>query len=336
MFGGMLGLDQRVVFLRELATMVNSGISLGEALGLLSTRPGSPELRASITEAAKRVSSGERFSDVMERYPKVYTRLNCAMVRAGEESGRLDENLNDAADYLEREVQLRQMISRETFYPKILLVAVLIIPLATQVAIAWLTGSPAAAFGVLGKALLSYLGLAVVIVGLVVAYQQLRKSEQGAQTIDRLKLRIPVVGAVISQLSWSKVCRAISALYKAGLSSNETLRLAGQSSGNRSIEAMVRQAIPHVQKGTPLSEALTKGGYVPDLPLRMLQTGEQTGDIDMTLEKVADYFEEQSKVSLQRMSLLITPIVIVIMGVVVLMMAAQSYGGYFNEMLNGE
>ncbi len=336
MFGGMLGLDQRVVFFRELATMVKSGVSLGEALSLLSTRPGSAELRASITEAAKRVSAGERFSAIMEKHPNVYNRLNCAMVRAGEEGGRLDEALGDAADYLEREMQLRQMISRETFYPKILLASVLLIPLATQMAIAGLTVSTAAAFAVLGKALLGYVGIAVVVIGLWVAYRQMRKSEQGAQGIDRLKLRIPVIGAIISQLAWSKVCRAISALYRAGLGIGETLRLAGQSSGNRSIESVVRQAIPHVQRGVPLSEALSKGGYVPDLPLRMLQTGEETGDIDMTLEKVADYFEEQSKTSLHRMSLLIVPLGIVIMGIVVLMMAAQSYMGYFEGMMNTE
>ncbi len=333
MLGSMLGIDQRVTFFRELATLVKSGVSIGEALSILQTRPAGPELRIAITHAAKLVSQGERFSKVMEAHPKVFSSLNVAMIAAGEQGGRLDEMLEEVADYLEREQELRQMLSRETFYPKVLIAAVIIIPLAAEVIIAWFTEGLGPAMVVGLRALAKYFVFFLVAGALWFAYRRYRESSQGAQQIDRAKLSIPVVGAVISQLAWAKVCRAIAALYKAGLTTGQALELAGPASGNRALEATLTSAIPHVQKGVLLSEALTKSGYIPDLPLRMLQTGEKTGDIDATMEKVADYFEAQSQTSIRRLSLLIVPIATVIMGIVVFLMAMRAYGGYFDALL---
>ena len=333
MLSGMLGIDQRVTFFRELATLVGSGVSIGEALGILSTRPGSPALKLAIADGAKRVGHGERFSQVMADHPKVFSDLNTAMITAGEEGGRLEEMLAEAADYLEKEHELRQMLSRETFYPKILMGAVILIPLGAQVVIAWVMSGVGAAVIVGLKALGGYVVFALVAAALWFAYNKYRETAQGRQSIDRAKLSIPVLGTVISQLAWSKICRAIGALYKAGVPTSQALEMAGPASGNRALEAALTAAIPDVQKGVPMSEALTRAGYVPDLPLRMLQTGEKTGDIDATLEKVADYFEAQSRTSIRRMSLLIVPIAVVIMGVVVLLMAAQAYGGYFEGLL---
>ncbi len=336
MLGNILGVDQRVTFFRELATLVNSGVSIGEALSILQTRPGSPELRAAINDAAKRVSHGERFSEVMAKHPKVFSALNLAMIAAGERGGRLDAMLNEVADYLEKEQELRRMLSRETFYPKILVGAAIFIPLIAQMVIAGVMIGVGAAIVVGLKALAGYLVFFLVIAALWFAYRKYRETDQGAQNIDRAKLSLPVLGAVISQLAWAKICRAIGALYKAGLTTAQALELAGPASGNRALQATLTKAIPHVQRGVPLSEALTKGGYIPDLPLRMLQTGEKTGDIDATMEKVAEHFEAQSRTSIQRMAILIVPIAVVIMGVVVLLMAASAYGGYFNSLLESQ
>lgn len=333
MLSGMLGIDQRVTFFRELATLVGSGVSIGEALGILSTRPGSPALRLAIADGSKRVANGERFSLVMADHPQVFSELNRAMITAGEEGGRLEEMLEEVADYLEKEHELRQMLSRETFYPKILIAAAILIPLAAQVIIALVMSGVGAALLVGLKGLAGYVVFGLVVVGLWFAYRKYRETEQGRQSIDRMKLSIPMLGPVISQLAWAKICRAIGALYKAGVSTSQALAMAGPASGNRFLEARLEEAIPEVQAGVPISEALTKVAYVPDLPLRMLQTGETSGDIDATLDKVAQHFEAQSQTSIRRMSLLIVPVMVVIMGVVVLLMAAQMYGGYFEGIL---
>lgn len=334
MFGSMLGIDHRVTFFRELATLVGSGVSLGEALSILQTRPATPELRQAVTDAAKRVSHGQRLSEIVADHPKVFSSLNRAMITAGEQSGRLDEVLEEVADYLEKEQELRRMLSRETFYPKVLVAAAILIPLVARTFIVWFSQGTGAAFVAALQTLGGYLVLFLALAALWFAYSKYRETEQGRHSIDRGKLSVPLLGPIISQLAWAKICRAIAALYKAGVSTSEALELAGPASGNLALEQALQGAIPHVQKGVPLSDALTSSGYVPDLPLRMLRTGEQTGDLDVTLEKVADYFEAQSRTSIHRLALLIVPLATVIMGIVILMMAVSAYTGYFDTMLD--
>ncbi|MFP3902651.1 MAG: type II secretion system F family protein [Armatimonadota bacterium] len=329
MLSNILGLDQRVALFRELATMVNSGISVSEAISLLKTRPAGPDLRAAMEDAEHRVARGEQLSEVMKDHPDVFSELNRAMVMAGEQSGRLDETLNDVADYLEKEQELRQMLSRETFYPKILIGAMIIIPLITQVVIAGVGGGAAAAVLTLLRQLVLYAVIAGFIAALWYVYNNIRSTEQGGETIDGLKLKIPVLGPLVLQLAWAKVCRAVGALYAAGLTMDQAAEIAAGTAGNRVIAQQLERAVPVIHKGKPLSEALVKQGHVPDLPLRMLQSGEKTGEIDATMEKVANYFEARAETSIRKLSMLIMPISVVILGIVVLIMAMQFYGGYF-------
>ncbi|MFO7946101.1 MAG: type II secretion system F family protein [Armatimonadota bacterium] len=331
MFSNILGLDHRVALFRELATMVNSGISLSEAISLLKTRPAGPNLRAAMEDAEKRIARGEQLSEVMADHPDVFSELNRAMVMAGEQSGRLDETLNDVADYLEKEQELRQMLSRETFYPKVLIGAMIVIPLITQVVIAAIGSGAGAAVLTLLKQLAFYAAVGGFFVALWYVYNNIRSTEQGGRTIDELKLKIPVFGPLILQLAWAKICRAVGALYKAGLTMDQATEIAAGTAGNRVIAQQLQNAVPIIQKGKPLSEALVQQGNVPDLPLRMLQSGEKTGDIDVTMEKVATYFEARAETSIRKLSILIMPISVVLLGIVVLIMAMQFYGGYFSS-----
>ncbi len=331
MFSNILGLDHRVALFRELATMVNSGISLSEAISLLKTRPAGPNLRAAMEDAEHRIAQGEQLSEVMEDHPDVFSELNRAMIMAGERSGRLDETLNDVADYLEKEQELRQMLSRETFYPKILIGAMIIIPLITQVVVVGIGRGVGSAVLVFLQQLAIYAVIGGFIVALWYVYNSIRSTEQGGQTIDGLKLKVPVLGGLINQLAWAKVCRAVGSLYRAGLTMDQAAEIAAGTAGNRVIAQHLQSAIPIVQKGQPLSEALVKTGKVPDLPLRMLQSGEKTGDIDTTMEKVATYFEARAETSIRKLSMLIMPVSVVILGIIVLIMAMQFYGGYFSD-----
>lgn len=335
MLGGMVAVDYRASLFRELATLVKSGISVGEALSTLQSRPGSRALREAVSDAAKRVSTGERLSEAMEDHPKVFNRLNRALIQAGEEGGRLEEMLEESADYLEREAELRRMLSRETFYPKILIAAAILIPLGARVVIAWAMVGIGSALAVFVRSLGGYALVAGLIFVAWLAYRKFRSTKQGAETIDALKLRLPVIGPIVMQVAWAKICRAISALYRAGLTPDQALEIAGPASGNRLLQDQLQRAIPRVQKGQPISQALLATGQVPDLPMSMLKTGEKTGDLDQTLQHVADYFEDQAETSIHRLSLLIVPIAVVIMGIVVLLMAVQAYSGYFEGIMSG-
>ncbi len=199
---GSMRLAERVQFFRELATLVDAGMSLGMALSTLEGRRTSMELKLATQEAARKVSSGQRLSDVMARHPRVFSELNRALVAAGEQGGRLDDMLNLSADYLERELEFHQTLSRETFYPKLVAGAVLFIPLITRMVITAITGSmgQALAVGLVGLAWYTLiLGLPIVVVYVLV--QRYGASRQGRIGLDRLKQRTRVV-AVLDTLEY--------------------------------------------------------------------------------------------------------------------------------------
>ena len=333
---GALKLAQKVQLFRELATLVNAGLSLGMALSTMEEQISSVEMRMALHDAARSVSAGKRFSEAMRRHPKVFSELNVALIAAGEEGGHLDDMLTLSADYLEKELEFQQTLARETLYPKLLLAAIVLIPLATRMVIAGLTMS-------LGQALLigiKFCALAGLVVGLpaVLLYLLYRRyyygTEQGRRAIDALKLRLPIAGAVTMKLSWARLARALSALYGAGVNIRSAVGIASRTAANRAIEETLEQTVPALERGEKLSDALAKTGQIPPLALSMLRTGEQTGQIDSTMVKVADYFEAEAFTTVKKGMTAIVPLAVILFGIVVLIMAAQAYGGYFGGLLN--
>lgn len=332
--GGMK-LAERVRLFRELATLIDSGMSLGMALSTLETRPGSVEQRMAVHEAAVQVGHGKRFSDVMRLHPKVFTELNVALVAAGEEGGHLDTMLNSTADYLEKDMEFQQTLARETFYPKVLLGAIVLIPLGTRMLITGITGTAGAAL-VVGFKFMAVVTLFVLLPAylLYLSYRKFYATEQGRLAIDRFKLRIPIIGAIITKLAWTRMCRALSALYGAGVNIRSAVTIASRTSGNRVFEQALQATVPALERGEKLSDALAKTGQVPALAMSMLRTGEATGGIDATMLKVADYFEAEANTSLKKLTIMIVPVCLIIGAILVLLQMLSFYGHYFGEMLN--
>ena len=329
-----LRLADKVQLFRELSTLVNAGMSLGMALSTLEGRPGSMELKLAIKDGARRVLAGQRLSDVMSSHPRAFSELNRALIAAGEHGGRLDTMLDLSADYLERELEFHQTLSRETFYPKLVLAAVLFIPLVTDVIIAGISGSVGKALlvGIIGLAKYTLiLGLPVVVVHVLV--QRYGASAQGRVAMDRAKQRIWLVGPIITKLSWSRACRALAALYGAGVPINTAVQLAAKTAGNRAVQETLLGAVRPLEQGKRLSEVLAKSGQIPALALSMLHTGEESGNIDVTMDKVADYFEADASTSLKKLTVAIVPLAVLVFGVVVLFKLVAFYGGYFGAMM---
>ncbi|MEN6545445.1 MAG: type II secretion system F family protein [Armatimonadia bacterium] len=326
-----LRLSERARLFRELATLVNSGMSLGMALSALEDRPQSAELRAIVQDAAQKVSRGKRFSEIMKAYPHVFSELNVALIAAGEEGGHLDTMLKTCAEYLERDLEFQQNIARETFYPKILIGAVFLIPLGAKMLIALLTGSPVAAFVIGLKFFASVLVVAAVAFGLYVALRRYNETETGRRNIDQFKLHTPLIGPVIMRLAWARLSRALAALYGAGVSIRSSVEIAARTAGNRIISRAVMASVPALERGEKLSDALARTGQMPPLAMSMLRTGELTGGIDETMVKVADYFEAEAFTSVKKMTIMIMPISIITIGIVVLFMLLNMYGGYFSQ-----
>ena len=326
--------EQALVF-REFATLIGAGISLLQALDQIQQRPLSQPFRMFLRNAQSSVSKGQRLSVVMRSQPGMFSELSLALIEAGEEGGRLEEMLKDVATYLEQELELRRLIARETFYPKILLLACLFIPLGANCVIAAVKDSPAGAFVMLAKGLVLYAifgGLPVLAV--YVVYRQFTASETGKKSIDAMKLRIPLVGGIVERLALLKFARALSALYGAGVHYPKAIGLSGDACGNRHIAEIIRTAVPHVEKGSILSEALLQTRLGRSLLLRLLQTGEQTGNIDTMMDKAAQHYADESETQIRRLTVAIVPVAVVIAGGVVCVMLARMYMGYFTDLLD--
>jgi type IV pilus assembly protein PilC len=334
---GSIKLAERVQLFRELATLVNAGMSLGMALSSVEERGGgSVEQRVAIRDAARKVSSGKRFSEVMQAYPRLFSELNVALIAAGEQGGHLDEMLTTAADYLEREMQFSQTVARETAYPKVLLAALVFIPLGTKMIITGLTQNLGAALlvGIKFFALMA-LFIFVPLYFVYLAYRKYYVTEAGRLAVDRFKLQVPLVGAIITKLAWSRLCRALAALWDAGVNIREAVPIAARTASNRAIETALVATIPALERGEKLSEALAKTGMIPPLAMSMLHTGELTGNIDVTMGKVADYFEAEAHTTVSKLMVWIVPIAVLLAGVIVLFMLLGMYMGmYAGPLLN--
>ena len=319
-------------FYRELATLIGAGMTLIQALHAIEENTSQPTLRWAVRSIVPGIERGQRLSENMARFPEAFSPLAVAIVSAGEASGKMDEMLRTLAQYAEHDLEIRRMISRETLYPKILAGAILTIPVVGLLIANAIGGSmfgwgmliPVAVFG----GLLLAAGLGYLLVR---SYQ---KSDQGRTAIDRLKCFLPIFGGLTQKIVMSRFCRALASLYAAGVSMPDSVRLSADASGNLAVAHELQAAIPHLQKGGKLSEVLTTSRYVPSTVVAMLRTGEQTGNIDATLHKVADYYDDEAKTKIHQLGTAIVPICVIIAAIFVVIIAASFYIGYFGSVLS--
>ncbi len=325
-------LEQKATLLREIATMLKAGVPLGEALHVLAGRRAHPRLREAILDGAEHVDKGHRFSEVLANYPDEFSELTAAVIAMGEQTGRLDDSFEQVAAYLEREYKLRQMIMRETFYPKVLLACCIIIPSAIPALIEALTGSVWLGLWIFIKNIGKWaLGLGMPIYLAYLVYHSLMaKSQQSREAVDSMKLHIPLLGPVVRRLALAKFARALSYTYSAGVPMGEAIALSASAMGNSILERRFKNAVPLVQRGQKLSEALGKAPDIDDMAMRMLRTGEQTGELDATMERVADHFEVAAETSIHRMAIMALPIGVIFVGIIIGYIVISFYVQYYS------
>lgn len=313
-------------FYRELATCIGSGMTIIQALNTLESTTGNPALRSALRGMLPNIERGQRLSENMRHFPAVFSALAVAIIAAGEESGRLEEMLGVLADYAEHDLELSRMLRRETFYPKILLLALCtIVPIGLLIANAI---NP----GMFGFGALIPIGILVATGGLIAIGYYLvkayRGSAQGRLAVDRTKLAIPIFGKVSQQIAMSRFCRALASLYSAGVGLPEAMTRAAEATDNAALEQVIKAGIPEVQAGGKLSDVLSRSRLIPSLVLSMLRTGEQTGNLDQTLNKVADYYDDETKTKIHQLGTTIVPICVILAAIVVAVIMAYFYLSY--------
>jgi type IV pilus assembly protein PilC len=328
-YQGNVKAQDMVVFTRQLATMMGAGLPLVQSMTALEEQTESKTFKPVLRNVTERIEAGDSFSQALAQHPKVFTRLYVSMVEAGETGGLLAEILDRVASYLEATARLKKKVKSAMSYPVIVCcIAVLIslflimkvIPIFADIYKDFGAKLPAPTqvlinFSNLLRAyfLFFVLGTGALIFLLV----KLKQTKRGTEFWDRVKLKLPLFGKLIHKVSMSRFARTFAALLRSGVPILETLRIVGQSSGNTQVEYAVVATAASIEKGENLAVALGQHPIFPPMLVRMVAAGEQTGKVDAMLEKISDFYDEEIEATLNGLTSLIEPLLIVFLGVVV-------------------
>ncbi|BCM90941.1 type II secretion system protein F [Abditibacteriota bacterium] len=283
---------------RNMASLVNAGTGMGAGLKSMATAAPTSALRSASLQMGERVMTGAQLSDLMPSFPGLFSPLAAGIAAAGERGGFLVESFERLANYSERDYELQTMVKRETWYPKLVAFASVILnPLA---AVALFMQGFGAWLHIMLPVFLK-VGFAVIIWYAFVILQPFIPRDNPIKSVwDRVRLYVPIVGKVVRGLATAKWCRAYGALYGAGVGPGEAMRLSAIACGNLALAHDTLAQIPKIERGAQLTEALRATNHFPPLALQMLQIGEQSGDLDMSLNKAADFLESDAETTIKK------------------------------------
>jgi type IV pilus assembly protein PilC len=321
-----------VLCTRQLATMIDAGISLVQALTALYEQADPKRqrnLRHVISDVTTRVQGGETFHEAIGKHPRVFNRLFVSMVKAGETGGLLAEILDRLAGFLEASARLRKKVKSAMTYPVIVLCIAFSITTFLLVRVVPIFGEIFKDFGAKLPAPTQFLidlsdfiraqwyFLLLGIGGAIFGTRAFLRSKRGKQWSDRWKLKLPIVGPLAHKIAMSRFARTFAQLIRSGVPILEVLDIVGGTAGNYVIEKSIKSVSEDVEKGDNLSVALSKKPIFPPMLLRMVAAGEATGKIDTMLEKMADFWDEEIEAMIDALTSLIEPLLIVFLGLVV-------------------
>jgi len=331
-----VSLKDRAVMFRQLATMISSGINLGSALEILGEQTKNQRLAASIREVKKQVDGGMSFSAAM-RTQKVFSVLMVSIVRAGEEGGVLDSSLDRLATFLEKQQELRSKIYSAVSYPAVVVTFALgvvyilitfIVPRFAQVFDSMGIDLPAVTTVTFKFAIWMsekwYLFLAGVVtfIVLIILFNRLKATRP---IMDRIKLKLPVVGDIFYKTIMARTNRTLSALVEAGVPILMSLEMTSEVAGNYVIEKAYTDMREAARRGQALGETVARTKVFPIMVAHMITIGEQTGRLEEMLGKVADWFEQELDEKIKRLTAVIEPLLIIFVGGIVALVASAIF-----------
>ena len=318
-----VGLRDMALMYRQFSAMISAGVPIYQCLTTLVRQTSNGVLRKQLQQISARVQNGDMLTEAMAEFPWVFTDFHRAMVGAGEQSGRLDLMMARLATALEQEYALRATIKKEMWYPCMTLLMSFLLPPVVDVI-------------VLHDLKLYYkeaIAPLLVFGGFLAAgYVVTRLLSQFKTAYDWLLATLPGVGGAVRMIALARFARVMASLYAAGVGIPECLRAAAAATGNAYMEGRMIQAVPALQGGHGIAEALVATHIFPPMVVSMLGTGEQTGSLDMTMDKVAEYYESESIVRLHQLSVTLGAIALIIAGIRVAIVVGNFYTGYFNKM----
>jgi type IV pilus assembly protein PilC len=336
-FGSGVKMREVVIFTRQFATMINSGLPLVQSLTILAEQTENKRFAAIITAVLNDIQAGQTLADAMRRHPKVFTELYGNMVAAGEAGGILDIILNRLAIFLEKNDALVRKIKGAMTYPGVMLTVVVgattillwkVVPvfasIFTDAGMALPT--PTRVVLSLSQFLQNYiLFLFLGAIALIFAIRAYYKTSSGHLAIDKFLLHMPVLGDMIRKAAVSRFTRTLGTLVASGVSILDGLEITARTAGNRVVHDAVMKSRSSIAGGATISEPLKESGVFPPMVVQMINVGEQTGGLDDMLNKIADFYDDEVDAAVTALTSVLEPIMIVVMGVVIGGMVVAMY-----------
>jgi type IV pilus assembly protein PilC len=325
------GVDTKdlVTFTRLFATMIDAGLPLVQCLEILASQQPKPAFATILKDIKNSVEGGSTFSDALRKHPKVFDELFVNLIQAGEAGGILDNILARLSIYLEKRQKLMRQVKGALSYPTIVffiaigVMAVMltfVIPAFENMFAEFGGGKDAlpalTRFMVaLSHGFITFLPLTVlIIIGIAVGFTYMLKTTGGRRFFDTTLLKLPIMGAVLQKIAVARFTRTLGTLLQSGVAILDALEICAKTSGNVRIEAGIMHVRQKISEGQNMAEPLTEAKVFPDMVVQMIGVGEQTGALDQMLNKIADFYEEETDVAVASMTSMLEPIMMVGIG----------------------
>ena len=334
-------LKDLVIFTRQLSTMISAGVPLTRSLSTLQSQTESKYFKTVVANVTKDIEGGVNFGDALSKYPNVFSEVYVNMVKAGEAGGILDEILKRLASQVEQDSSMRKKVKSAMMYPVVILaitvvaffgIMIFVIPKIGKI----LTdlGGEDAKLPIYTRAMLglsSFMQHNAIIIGIVLFVatffvRRYIRTPAGKYNLHALLLRLPIVKEIIMKVAIARFARTFASLMSSGVAVLDALEVTGGAIGNKVIEAELKEAAKAIKSGKQLSEPLSQSKHFPPIVGQMLAIGEETGQIDTILVKVADFYEEEVETTIDGISSIIEPLMIVVLGGGVGLIAASVMG----------
>jgi len=322
-------LPEIVIFTRQLATMINAGVPIVQALDILRDQTGNITFKKTLREVREDVKAGQTLSEALSKHPKIFDELIVSLTRAGETSGALDVIMNRLADYLEKIMALKRKIKGVMVYPIAVISFAIIVVMVMLVYVIPVFANMFKDAGLklplptlivinISTALRSYIHWIIIgFILLAFIIVRIRKTERGRLATDRFLLRVPVIGDLIRKASIARMCRTLSTLLGNGVPILDSIQIVARVAGNRVIERAILYAREEVSRGRGLADPVEETRVFPLIVPRMIAVGETTGALDQMLGKVADFFEDEVDRTVEALTSLLEPLFIIVLGVII-------------------
>jgi len=318
-----------VIFSRQLATLVSAGVPIVQGLNILTDQIQSPVFKQIIQAIRTDIESGIAIADAMKKHPKAFSELYVSMIKAGETGGVLDAILERLSSYLEAAEELRGKVKGAMVYPIVVSGVASLVTLFLLVFVIPTFKSVFASFGgelpLATRILLSisdflrhnFLLILALPIGLFFGLKKWYRTEKGVLFIDGLMIRLPVFGDLVKKVAVAKFTRTLGTLIKSGVPILQAMDTIAKTSGNKVVEEAILKSRESIREGEKIADPLKASGIFPPMVIQMISVGEETGNLEIMLTKIADFYDQEVDTAVKALTSLIEPIIICVMGLVI-------------------